>query len=69
MAMKNICRILVAALAAAGTAVAVSSCEPYEEKPPKTDKAIRYALPDPVYPEADEIEALKEIRKEHEDNV
>lgn len=64
--MKNIYKILILAVAF----VAMASCgESYSPLPPKTDASVQYALPYPETPDQNEIDALKQIRSEHEDAV
>ena len=65
--MKNIFDQIFRFSCIAGVIFLCSSCQPYEEMPPRTDNAVQYGIPDPVYPEKDEIAALKAIRAEHED--
>ena len=61
--MKNIYKILIIA----GTFLCIASCgEQYNPEPPKTDASLQYAIPYPETPNQDEIDALMEIREEHE---
>lgn len=61
--MKNIYKILIIA----GTILCIASCgKQYNPEPPKTDASVQYAIPYPVTPDQDEIDALMKIREEHE---
>ena len=61
--MKNIYKILLAAWAV----LCAAACgDQYNPEPPKTDASVQYAIPYPETPNQDEIDALMEIREEHE---
>ncbi len=62
-AMKNIFKILLAV----GAISVFSQCTgEYDPLPPKTDASVQYALPYYETPDADEIDEVLAIRKEHE---